>query len=535
MKSVLDEEHARARMRIAARWAVVLAGILVAVAAGCSRKGTTTVSAETHPVGVFRIAVQNHPARPIVGNNRLVVSIQDVSGKPLTGAIVEMSAVMEAMGTMPRMQSRGVVTESQPGVYEIKYGIPMTGEWDLNLAIRATGGAQAVASWRLSTSTETLAFAAGTPPPGAAPAPIASPPGTTGNIPGFGPVMLDAARRQAIGVRTAVATARPIQATIRAAGKVTYDETRRTEVSLKFSGWIRKIHVDYTGRVVQEGEPLVSVYSPELFSAQQEFLEALRPASAGGGSGMSNMAPAPSSSGLTPGGAVGGSAQLDPELAAAARLRLRLWDITPAQIDAIARSGKPLESVPILAPAGGVVVEKNVVEGSSFMAGQILYKIAPIHPIWVVASVYQYELPLVRAGMTATIDTPFLTERSRTGRVSYINPYLDPNTRTGEVRLTVPNPRGDLKPGMFVDVTLERDLGTRLAVPVSTVLYEGDRSIVFVDMGPAGIMPREVALGAKAGDEVEVKAGIVPGDVIVTSGNFLIAAESKLKAASLNP
>jgi Cu(I)/Ag(I) efflux system membrane fusion protein len=137
--------------------------------------------------------------------------------------------------------------------------------------------------------------------------------------------------------------------------------------------------------------------------------------------------------------------------------------------------------------------------------------------------------------MTAVIETPFLPDRTRTGRVSYVNPYLDPNTRTGEVRVTVANPRGDLKPGMFVDVMLERDLGTRLAIPGSAVLYEGNRSIVFVDQGAAGFLPREVALGAKAGDYVEVKAGVSPGDVIVTSGNFLIAAESKLKAASVNP
>jgi Cu(I)/Ag(I) efflux system membrane fusion protein len=486
---------------------------------------TTTTAAEFRSIGVFRIAAENRPSRPVVGNNRLVVTIQDVSGKPVVGATIDMTAVMEAMGTMPRMQSRGVVAETRPGVYEIRYGLAMTGEWDLNLAIRAPEGAQAVASWRLSTSTEDLVFAAGTPPPGAAPPPGASPAASPAQIPGFGPVLLDAARRQSIGVGTAVVGPRPIRATIRAAGKVAYDETRRTEVSLKFSGWVRHIHVNYTGRAVQRGEPLVSVYSPELFSAQQEFLQALRPMPAAGGSGMDMGA---AGAERTAGGA-------DPELAAAARQRLRLWDITPGQIDAIARTGTPLEAVPIVAPASGVVVEKNVVEGSSFMAGQILYRIAPIHPVWVVASVYQYELPLVRSGMTAVIETPFLPDRTRTGRVSYVNPYLDPNTRTGEVRVTVANPRGDLKPGMFVDVMLERDLGTRLAIPGSAVLYEGNRSIVFVDQGAAGFLPREVALGAKAGDYVEVKAGVSPGDVIVTSGNFLIAAESKLKAASVNP
>lgn len=520
--------RARVWTRTDARW-IAVGAILLAVAAGCSKK-TSTASSETRAIGIFRVVVENRPARPVVGDNRLLVTVQDTTGKPVAGATLEISAVMEAMGTMPRMQSRGVVTETRPGVYEIRYGLAMTGEWDINLAIRAPEGAQAVASWRLSTSTEQLEFVAGTPPPGAAPTPSAPPSSASvasgpANVPGFGPVLLDATRRQSIGVRTSVASPRPIRATIRAAGKVTYDETRRTEISLKFSGWVRRIHVNYTGQAVRQGEPLVSVYSPELFSAQQEFLQALRSVPSMGEPAMPGMG---SGASTAPGGA-------DPELAAAARQRLRLWDITPHQIDAIARSGKPLEAVPILAPSSGVVVEKNVVEGSSFMAGQVLYKIAPIHPVWVVASVYQYELPLVRTGMNAAIETPFLPERSRAGRVSYVTPFLDPNTRTGEVRVTVPNPRGDLKPGMFVDVMLERDLGTRLAIPQSAVLYEGDRSIVFVDMGAAGFVPRQVALGAKAGEDVEVKAGIAPGDVIVTSGNFLIAAESKLKAATANP
>ncbi|HEU4764856.1 MAG TPA: efflux RND transporter periplasmic adaptor subunit [Candidatus Eisenbacteria bacterium] len=519
----------RALPRRLGRWGAVAAAVLLATAAGCSRKGSAPAQTETRRIGVFQVTAESRPARPVVGDNRLVVTLHDASGKPVVGATIEMSSVMEAMGTMPRMQSRGVVTETRPGVYEIRYGLAMTGEWDLNLAIRAPEGAQAVASWRLSTSTDQLDFVAGTPPPGTASASGAPPdPGSaatgTVNVPGFGPVLLDETRRQSIGIRTTVAASRPIRATIRAAGKVTYDETRRSEVSLKFSGWVRRIHVNYPGQVVRQGEPLVSVYSPELFSAQQEFLQALRPVPSAGGGGMPGMG-----SGDTPAGGA------DPDLAAAARQRLRLWDITPGQIDAIARSGKPLEAVPILAPAGGVVVEKNVVEGSSFMAGQVLYKIAPIHPVWVVASVYQYELPLVRAGMNAVIQTPFLSERTRDGRVSYVTPYLDPSTRTGEVRVTVPNARGDLKPGMFVDVMLERDLGSRLAIPQSSVLYEGDRSIVFVDLGPAGFVPRQVALGAKAGDDVEVKAGLQPGDVVVTSGNFLIAAESKLKAATVNP
>jgi len=188
--------------------------------------------------------------------------------------------------------------------------------------------------------------------------------------------------------------------------------------------------------------------------------------------------------------------------------------------------------VPIAAPMSGVVVEKNLVSGSAFTAGQTIYKIAPVNPIWVVASVYQYELDLVREGMAGTIETPFLGDASRRGRVSYINPYLDPETRTGEVRLEVANPAGDLKPGMFVDVLLERDLGERLAVPEGAVLFEGDRRMVFVDLGEGRLVPREIQLGAKAGGLYEVRGGLRAGDVVVTSGNFLLSAESRLRSAS---
>ena len=296
---------------------------------------------------------------------------------------------------------------------------------------------------------------------------------------------------------------------MRAAGLVAYDETRRADMSLKFGGWIRDIRVDYTGRAVRAGEVLFTVYSPELFAAQQEYLTAL--------------------------GRIGGgtaSAPFDTSLADAARRRLLLWDITPQEIDAIARAGKPLEAVPVVAPASGIVVEKNVVQGSAFTAGQLLYKIAPIHPVWVLANVYPYELPLLRTGMEAAILTPFLPERSRTGRVSWLSPFLETETRTAQVRIQVPNERADLRPGMYVDVTFDIRLGKRLAIPESAVLYVGDRRIVFVDLGDGRLAPREVTIGPRAGDYYEVLSGLREGEVVVTSGNFLVAAESRLKSAA---
>ena len=500
----------RRRSAVAVRF-VLLAGVaaLAAFAAGCGHGGT---GAPSQNVGAYRISVATRPKQPTVGDNTLVIEVRDAAGKPLAGASVEATVTMPAMGAMPRMESRGTVKEAGRGRYEARYGLAMNGDWTVDLAVSTPGAGPVRASYRLSTSTEEIDFESGTPAPGAngAGAPDSSAHAHASPAGDGGAIVIDATRRQEIGVRTEAIGVRRLTTTIRAAGKVAYDETRRSEISLKFSGWVRAIHVDYTGKLVRAGEPLLSVYSPELLAAQQELLEALRAAP---GTGANGGAP-------------------DSTMAVAARQRLLLWDIPASRIDAIVRSGAAQEVVPIAAPMSGVVVEKNVVSGSAFMAGQTLYKIAPVNPIWVVASVYQYELALVREGMTGTIETPFLGAPTRRGRVSYINPYLDPETRTGEVRLEVANPAGDLKPGMFVDVLLQRDLGERLAVPESAVLFEGDRRIVFVDLGDGRLAPREVALGAKAGALYEVQGGLKAGDVVVTSGNFLISAESRLRSAS---
>ena len=477
---------------------VVVAALVLAALAGCSKRerpateATSTAPSSAQRVGPFQVSITNRPVRPVVGDNTFTVTVGDSTGRPVRGASLSAVVSMPAMGAMPRMESRGEFREVKAGTYEAGYGIQMQGDWDVEFSIRAPDGRQAEAVYRLSTNMSDLAFVGGTPSAG----------GRTAGAADAGAVTIDPSRRQAIGIRTAPVTTQDLTVTIRAAGRVTYDETRRAEISLKFSGWVRDIRVDYVGRQVRQGEVLFMVYSPELLSAQQEYLEAL---TAG-----------PQSA----------------DLAAAARQRLLLWDIAPSTLDAIARSGKAMETLPILAPVSGVVLEKNVVAGSSFTAGQTLYKIAPIHPVWVIANVFQYELPLVHVGMEARILTPFPGEPARTGQVSFVNPFLDPDTRTGEVRAVAPNPRGDLKPGMFVDVLLERRLGRRLAIPESAVLYSGDRRIVFVDLGDGRLAPRDIQLGAKAGDQYEVVGGLREGEIVVTSGNFLVAAEARLRSAT---
>jgi Cu(I)/Ag(I) efflux system membrane fusion protein len=514
------------RLKVAAFYLALAAVVLGAVFAGCARKETvrkeesSARAAGADAVGVFRVSVRNRPATPSVGDNTLEIAIRDTTGAPVRGAQVEALVWMEAMGAMPRMESRGGVRETAAGVFEVKYGISMAGEWDVGIRIRHASGS-AEATYRLSTSLKGFTFSGGTPPAGGAAAGSGAP--SAADV--TGAVRIDPARRQAIGVKTEAVQVRDLATTIRAAGRVTYDETRRTEVSLKFSGWVRDIRVDYTGKPVRAGEVLFTAYSPELVSAQEEYLTAL---GAGGGSAVGERGNA----GTVDRGPSDAAPPADPELAAAARERLLRWDIRPAQIEAIARAGKPIEALPIVAPTSGVVLEKSIVRGSAFTAGQTLYKIAPIHPVWVIASVYPYELPFVRTGMAAKILSPFLPERSRSGKVSYIDPYLDPQARTAQVRVVVPNARGDLKPDMFVDVLLSASLGKRLAIPESAVLYAGDKRIVFVDLGDGRFAPRTVTLGAKAGDYYEVAGGLEAGEIVVTSGNFLIASESRLKSAA---
>jgi Cu(I)/Ag(I) efflux system membrane fusion protein len=505
----------------------LLAGASLWLLSSCQDRSAGETKAPLQPVGDLQVGVSNTPDPPHTGDNTLTIVVRDAAGKAVHGAAVDAGVSMAAMGAMPRMESRGKVKEKHPGVYQAEYSLAMNGEWDVNVRVRPKSGTAAEAAFRLSTSTPGLAFVGGTPMAGQTQQPEAMPrmagmpgmsgmpaAGAAGGQEGSAPagaITIDAARRQEIGIRTAPVQSRDLATTVRAVGRVAYDETRQSEVTLKFSGYVRDLRVDFTERPVRAGEVLFTAYSPELWSAQQEYIEAQRT------TGDSSMAM---------------QGQSESDLATAARRRLQLWDITPDEIRQIAREGKPREAIPIVAPTSGVVTEKNVVRGSAFSPGQVLFKIAPLDPAWVIAGVYQVDLPLLKVGMTAALTNPYLDERSRHGRVSFISPALQAETRTGQVRVEVPNPRGDLKPGMFVNVELAVSLGRRLAVPESAVLPTGERRIVFVDLGDGRLAPRDVQLGARAGDYFEVLSGLQAGEIVVTSGNFLVAAESKLKSAT---
>jgi Cu(I)/Ag(I) efflux system membrane fusion protein len=338
-----------------------------------------------------------------------------------------------------------------------------------------------------------------------------------------GVVTIDEARRQLIGVRTEPVITGPMRTTFRAVGHVTYDESALSDVNLKVRGWITKLYVSETGQRVSKGQPLFTMYSPELYAAEQDFLLGLQGAAAS--AAAADSAPLPGDGGAA-------TPRRTELLARASRQRLHLLGLSDAQIDAIARSGKPAEDLPVPSPASGFVIEKDVVEGASVDAGQRLYRIAALGEVWVDADVYESDLAHARVGQRATITLDYLPGRAYEAKVAYVYPYLDPTSRTGRVRLELANKDLDLRPGMYASVALASDLGTRVQVPAAAVVYTGPRRLVFVDMGGGRFRPTEVQVGTSSNGMDEVFAGVSAGDRVATSGVFLIAAEARIRTAA---
>nr|MDQ3300496.1 efflux RND transporter periplasmic adaptor subunit [Myxococcota bacterium] len=325
-----------------------------------------------------------------------------------------------------------------------------------------------------------------------------------------GVIMVDETRRDQIGVRTGKVVRAPMTRSIRAVGRVAYDESKLEDVTLKLAGFISKLHVTETGQPVKKGQVLFTLYSPELFAAQQEYLLARESHTAGleGASGRGDY------------------------LVRAAEKKLELWGLARAQIVAIAKRGKPLEDVPFHSPATGYVIEKNVVEGASVMVGERLFRIAALDRVWVEAEVYEADLALIEKGQRAVVTLSYVPGKTYEGKVAYVYPYLDPASRTGKARIELPNTGLELKPDMYATVAFQTELGPRLQIPISAVVYTGPRRLVFVDIGDGRLRPQEVVLGVRNEETVEVIRGLREGQAIVTSGNFLIAAESRIRSSA---
>ncbi|MCZ6658151.1 MAG: efflux RND transporter periplasmic adaptor subunit [Gammaproteobacteria bacterium] len=440
--------------------------------------------------GRLEIGVMTDPRTPRVGKNRLIVEVRDAKGGQVSTKI-DAYAEMPAMGAMQAMRAPADLKETAPGHYEGSMNLSMRGEWPLTMSLEVDGEPLRL-QFDLATDREGLTIAAGGTPVGGS-----AMPADDANV-----ITIDNRRRQLIGVKTGEVTHRDLVMAIRAVGEVTFDERLLSQVVLKFDGYIGDLKADYVGTEVTKNQVLFTVYSPELLAAQQEYLETLK------------RRPDPS-------GQNG--------LLRAARRRLALWDMSTQEIKALEQRGEPQDYVPIYAPRSGTLIERHIVDGSAAKMGQTLLTIADLSRVWIEAEVFEADLDLVEVGMAASIKLPYLPGRAYPATVEYVYPYLHEQTRTGRIRLSLANQNGELKPGMYAEVSLRADIGHKLSVPEEAIIVAGDSRVVFVDLGGGRLKPVTIRAGRNAQGFVEVLDGLSLGDVVVTSGNFLIAAETRLK------
>ena len=328
-----------------------------------------------------------------------------------------------------------------------------------------------------------------------------------------GAVQISPERQQLIGVKIGKVEMRPLEKIIRTVGRVDYDERKVVMVSPKIGGWIEDLYVDFTGRFVRQGEPLLTIYSPELVSTQEEYLIALR--------ARKDLVKSPFAEVAASGNS----------LAESAKRRLKLWDISDDQIKTLEESGQAKKTLTLYSPFSGFVLEKMAYKGMSLMPGMALFKLADLSVVWLYADIYEYELPFIRLGQQAAIQLSYLPGETFTGKAIYIYPSLDPNTRTAKVRFEFPNPDGKLKPEMYGNVEIKVHLGQRLVVTEGAIIDTGLRQMAIVDKGNGYFEPREVKVGAKVDNYYEILKGLKAGERVVTSANFLIDSESRFKEA----
>lgn len=332
--------------------------------------------------------------------------------------------------------------------------------------------------------------------------------------PGYATLQLSPERQQLLGLKTLEVKTAPMSARLRTTGRITYDETRLHHVHARYEGYVERIYADFTGKFVKKGEPLAAIYSPELVAAQTEYLIALS------GKQLPLLGAAP-----------GKGQPHGIDLVASARQKLRLWNIGDADIQALERRGQPSETLKLYAPLSGYVINKTAVQGMRIKPDEALFEIVDLSRVWLLADVYEYELPRLRMGQVATMTLAYWPNRSWNGRITYIYPAVDPKTRTIKVRLEVSNPQNELKAEMYATVLIEAEPRTALVLPEDAVLETGTRRLVFVVKDAGHIEPREVVTGARADRQVEIKSGLKEGERVALGAAFLVDSESRLQSA----
>jgi len=348
----------------------------------------------------------------------------------------------------------------------------------------------------------TIAGCKGKPAPGgesAAMQDMKGMPGMPAASPDSSGVPINRTEAQRLGITFARASERPVQSSVRAVGVLNYAEPNRAYVNARVSGWVEHLYADYVGKRIERGEPLLALYSPDLVSAQEEYLLARR--------------------------------LKDDTLAAGARRRLELWDIGADQIDSLERRGTATRTLLLRAPRSGEIVEKMVIDGQAVKPGDNLFLIADRRVLWVDVAVFERDAPAVRVGMRAMVRVDAVPRATFEGRLTFIQPQLDERTRTLTARLDVDNANGALRPGMYATVELSTAGRRAVTVPLAAVLPTGTHNIVFVNRGDGRFLPRDVRVGQHGDSLIEIVEGLQPGDEVVASATFLLDSESNLAAA----
>jgi Cu(I)/Ag(I) efflux system membrane fusion protein len=463
------------------RSALFLMALLAAAACSKAPPPPTTTA------GDLNVGLTLDPDPPTTGDNGLMVALTDASGKPVEGAQLAFQYDMPAMGAMPEMKGGGEPRSLGGGRYRITYPLQMNGDWSLTLAIEAPGHPPARVRLRVSPPRKGFTLESG-----------GSPGARTGEAEGL---EVSPYRQQLLGVRFATVEDRELTRSIRGFGQVEVDERQLADVTLRYEAFVESLAVAETGRAVKAGEPLLTLYSPDLLAAEEEYL------------------------------ATAAAEGADAPLRTAAGRRLRLWGLSDADLARLRSQGHTAGRFTLRSPASGVVLEKNVVVGTRVGPGQVLYRIGNLGKVWVQAQFYESEAPFVAVGQSATIAVPALPGETMEGRVTFLAPRVDDKTRTLQARIELPNPKRLLLPGMFADVKAQRSLGKVLSVPTAALLMSGEHRYAFVERGESRLEPVAVEIGASGGEFTQVRSGLSTGERVVVGPTFLLGSEAQLRDA----
>lgn len=447
--------------------------------------------AEPVSKGNFQISqLRFEPDPPEVGENILSFKLTDAQGKAVEGAQIEVEAFMPEMGTMPRMSTKSQAESVGGGKYEAEVILSMGGGWELPLRIQKQGKTIVEFPFALTVGTEGTIYKGAT--------------GADQQLSEGKGVYLGKKRMQLIGVELGHAERRQLSKRLSTVARIELDESRVFDVSLKFSGDVERLFADREGEFIKKGDPLFTIYSPELFEAQEIFLQLDRERR---------------------------KTKSDQTLYRSAKEKLQLWDFGPEQIAELRKRKRPPKAQVITSPFTGYILKKNLVAGAFAKKGQALFQIADLSKLWALAEVFEHEAFEVKAGDKATLSLAYRPGYRFEGEVDYLYPVLDPRTRTLKLRIEVDNSDLLLKPGMYADVEIRSDQGVRLAVPRRAVLYSGRHKYVFQTKGQGYFVPTEVETGVTDGEWVEISEGLEPGAQISFSANFLISSEAQLRSA----